>query len=322
MHKTVKNNVLTEQYDPFDPLDQGSEFETNEQYDSSNNMDISRASQAAFLLKLSQRFHLPYSGIGYVINSTRQFIDEHLNVVRKKITSLLGDAASEVVSDCENLFDSANLFSGFENISALQNFYEKLGLFVRPKTVRLGLRCVKALRQGNRVYINKLALGYIVPFEAKLVAFLKMPEVRLQRTSINRDRRRMFSVLDGDYFKSCNFLQDHPDALVFMLYSDEVELVNPLGTNVKKHKLIMFFWTLLNLSPEYLSGLSAANLLAVARSCDVKQFGLRALLSDFIESMQRLSVGTQLLIDDSVRTIFGMLGPSVTVEIRKCMLRL
>lgn len=97
------------------------------------------------------------------------------------------------------------------------------------------------------------------------------------------------------------------------VYSDEVEVVNAIGMNNIKHKLIFFFWSLVNLSPEYLSTLPAGNLLAVALSHDVKLFGLSDLLNDFIQSMKRLHHGIELLIDGSIKKLYGVLGCSVTV---------
>lgn len=104
-------------------------------------------------------------------------------------------------------------------------------------------------------------------------------------------------------------IQQHPDALVFSLYSDEFEIVNALGTNVRKHKLVAFFWMLLNIPPEYSGSLVAGNLLAIAKSVDIKQFGIEILLQDFIDSMKQLATGVAVLVRGANVYVHGMLGP-------------
>ena len=38
---------------------------------------------------------------------------------------------------------------------------------------------------------------------------------------------------------------------IFSMYSDELEIVNPTGTHRKVHKIIVFYWTLLNIPSAY-----------------------------------------------------------------------
>ena len=44
-------------------------------------------------------------------------------------------------------------------------------------------------------------------------------------------------MCDGSYFREHPLFQAHPDALQLQLFYDDVEVVNPLGTKTKKHKL-------------------------------------------------------------------------------------
>ena len=42
---------------------------------------------------------------------------------------------------------------------------------------------------------------------------------------------------DGSLFKEQEFFRQYPTALQIFLYYDDLEICNPLGSNVKKHKL-------------------------------------------------------------------------------------
>jgi hypothetical protein len=55
-----------------------------------------------------------------------------------------------------------------------------------------------------------------------------------------------------------------------------------------------FYWTLQNLPAKYKSRLNAIQLAALAKSTDVKTFGLASLLTDFIDGLRKLYTGISL----------------------------
>lgn len=76
------------------------------------------------------------------------------------------------------------------------------------------------------------------------------------------------------------YFDDHPDALLFCLYHDDFEIVNPIGSHRKKHKISIFYWILLNIYPAFRFKIQAIQLLGVANSSDVRKYGLSKLLED------------------------------------------
>ena len=64
--------------------------------------------------------------------------------------------------------------------------------------------------------------------------------------------------------------------------------VNPIGAHTKKHKLSVFFWTLLNIPPKHRSKLSCIQLIAVAKARDCKEFGFLAIPWDFAQGLKVL----------------------------------
>ena len=47
-------------------------------------------------------------------------------------------------------------------------------------------------------------------------------------------------MCDGSYVREHHLFQAHPDALQLQLFYDDMEVVNPLGTKTKKHKLCKY----------------------------------------------------------------------------------
>ena len=51
----------------------------------------------------------------------------------------------------------------------------------------------------------------------------------------------MKDYCDGQYVKKNDFIQSHAPCLQFKLNTDSLEVVNPIGAHVKKHKIDIFF---------------------------------------------------------------------------------
>lgn len=94
---------------------------------------------------------------------------------------------------------------------------------------------------------------------------------------------------------------------MFCLYYDDFEIVNPIGSHRKKHKLSIFYWSLLNIRPAFRFKIQTTQLLGVANSSDIRKFGLSAMLKDFVDSMKEIHRGKELNVNNVVKTYYGTL---------------
>lgn len=78
---------------------------------------------------------------------------------------------------------------------------------------------------------------------------------------------------DRDLFRVHPLFSCDPYALQVIAYFDELEVCNPLGSHIKKHKLGLFF-CLGNIHPKIRSSLKAINLMAVASTTVIDKYGL------------------------------------------------
>ena len=62
--------------------------------------------------------------------------------------------------------------------------------------------------------------------------------------------------------------------LAFILYYDELEVVNPLGAFHGKHKLGLFYWTLVNVAQESRMAFKNMHLMTVALQSDIDYYGI------------------------------------------------
>ena len=119
--------------------------------------------------------------------------------------------------------------------------------FVKPKEIILNKEEVK---RGSA----KDVVHYIPIIDA-LKALLEDPSyneaIRMAENENNvHNKNALRDVLDGNTFKKNIFFINNPDALALMMYSDGVELTNPLSSGKGKHKIVQLFWSLCEI-PRY-----------------------------------------------------------------------
>ena len=94
-----------------------------------------------------------------------------------------------------------------------------------------------------------------------------------------------------------------PSALQLMIYYDELELCNPLGSRRKKHKIGEYWWIAIvicflccrcfyyllgNLNPRFRSRINNIQLLALAKYSTVSDYGIDRTLEAIIEDVRKL----------------------------------
>lgn len=113
---------------------------------------------------------------------------------------------------------------------------------------------------------------------------------------------------DGQYVKSLPiYIQHHGNLLGIQLYMVEVELVNPLGSKKGKHKVSVFYWTLMNLPPKFRSSLRSIMLLGVLSSDLLKQRGTAIFLKSFVSDLILLRDGVILTVRNESLKWYGIL---------------
>ena len=103
---------------------------------------------------------------------------------------------------------------------------------------------------------------------------------------------------DGNRFKNHPLFSMDPYALQIFAFFDELELCNPFGTHVKKHKLAIVLFTLGNIHPKYRSSLRLIHLVIAAIVPVVEKHGLSKVLKPFVEDLN-------VLAEDGITVVSG-----------------
>ena len=111
---------------------------------------------------------------------------------------------------------------------------------------------------------------------------------------------------DGLLYKSHPMFSVDSKSLQIIAYYDELEVVNPIGSYVKKHKLGCLFFTLGNIRPKYRSSLKAINLVSLSKHENISKYGMDTFLSPFVEDLKVLYCdGIEVSIGHNKHVLFG-----------------
>lgn len=127
---------------------------------------------------------------------------------------------------------------------------------------------------------------------------------------------------DGSYFKENGLLSSSGELkLSLLLYIDDIEVANPLGTSRKIHKLCSVYWVLADLPSKYRSALHVIQLAVLCKVPDLQRCGydrvLGPLLRDictlerdgvFIESLGQSVKSTVLCVVSDNLAAHGLAG--------------
>lgn len=266
-----------------------------------------------FLLQMRAENKLSDKASQHLANNLEQFMADFSNIIKKNLADQLESVgevtAAALISSPQfsGIFSPTEIFDPFRTIYQQDKFiHENFGL-VSPIEIKLGQRSAK--RKVGEVYSMKMVdcVGYIVPFLSSLAALLKMPQVAADVLIPRRnDTDFLADVFEGSYCENDVVLADS-SSLKIVTFDDEFVGVNPIGTHTKQYKYLAFYYVLCNIRPECRSRLSAIQLLAIARSIDIKRspHALETLLADFVTGINKLRRGVQFDIDKSTHLLRG-----------------
>lgn len=95
-------------------------------------------------------------------------------------------------------------------------------------------------------------------------------------------------LYDGKNFKCHQFFNENPESLKLILYQDSFEVVNPLGSAKKTHKLLAVYLSLANLPIHLRSNTDNMFLVLLCVENDFKRFGIAKVFSELLADLKSL----------------------------------
>ena len=257
-------------------------------------------SLALFYLKMQAELLLPASNIQMLLCD---FNDIHLagesykssKVSRKlKELNISDEDTRKIMAELQNvdLIKKYNL-SVFKTDHLRKSYFKKYFMYVAPVDIYLGKD-----RNGSNRFCK------YVPITETLQALLSQKSVKMQlfeslSKSFDGSFYRDFD--DASVFSDNSFFTQNPSALRIILYQDGYEVVNPLGSGKKKHKILGVYFMLGNILPHLRSNIAQMQLVLLCTESDFKYFGHKVLFSSLVEDLKKLETGFEIEGDFSGR---------------------
>lgn len=239
------------------------------------------------LLKLESLFHVSGKCIDQLVEdllfiSTEGSAEAFRCVIEQTLkkhdcvleTSVVTDLAKEL---CESspLGKSLRLDGPFSSSYKRKEYYKENFKIVKPVEY-----VVDAKQQQSFQYVP------ILKMLSHLMNDTDISQKALERSQISeQDVPTYRSFHDGQNFKQNPLLSEGEDTISLIVYIDDFEICNPLGTSRKKHKITAVYWVLGNVPSLLRSELSSIYLAVLCKAEDVKRHGYSVVLEPLLKDL-------------------------------------
>ncbi|XP_013413276.1 uncharacterized protein LOC106175700 [Lingula anatina] len=263
-----------------------------------------------FVCQLKQMNCLSLSAMNRIIQCSSQMFGDiitHLKATTMRTLNHLNvDMNHDEIVSLQSDFDRLSTpFAGLETDLTQKQFLEDSGMYIAPVSVPLGVKFVPTVdpKTGDLHQTQKTATAQYISVKSTLKLVVEQPGViemmmnyRTQNDGVLRDFH------DGEYYRRHRLLNNEDVITIpLLLYFDECETVNPLGSKRTVHKCGFFYYTLKNIEPKLSCSNANCFLMAVSKTSDISEYGYAAVLAPAIADLKELET-TGFHIDTDVFT--------------------
>ena len=263
--------------------------------------DLFKRNLALFYLKLQAKLLIPASTVQLIADEFTNIheLNQEYLLAKTKIKLMAAGLACENVDSvlyemkCSDLLVAYNR-GEFRNDYMRKKYYKQQLHYIQPKSYFLEVdnngqdRCAQYVPVIQTIQglfrHNSVRMQYLNPLPKK-DGFLK-------------------DVFDGSVFCDNPLYKQDPNALKIILYQDAFEIVNPLGSSKKKHKVLGVYMTLADIYPHNRSTVDQMQLVLLCREADLnlKGVGWEKVLSPLIQDLKAIeSLGIELFDNVSAK---------------------
>ena len=222
--------------------------------------------------------NIPYSTCNLIVQEVFRSYSEGKSVTQNRIGKILKDENFDEAL-IRNILDKTKAADPFEMAKEeLESEFKRLRYikenfeFNEPESVFLDDE-----KKESYLYIP-ITKSIKTLLEDETYIKQKMEDGYFPENGVYKD------VRDGENFKSNKFFQSNPEAVPLLMFQDELEVANPLGSGKTKHKMNMTYFTTYEVQSALRSKIQSVQLVSIVKSKLWKKHGNmktnRRLLSD------------------------------------------
>lgn len=254
--------------------------------------DLIKSQVTVLITKLYGKMTLPRNLVQDIINDFENCFVLLLEEIKNKIGLYGFSTAKEKAAVLEMCASLQNIFSEVSSEYLRFKFLEKSKKFLQPEEVTIGHHTNITL--SNALKTKDVQFQFI-PLRHTLTCFFQMDNVLdlclKHEQKLRLEQNYISNVIQGSLWKSKKFNTNDSNDLVFplLIYFDEFEVGNPLGSHSGINKLGAVYASMPLIPHEYHSKLSSIFLCMLFHSMDIKAFGNAVLFSRLVDELNYLS---------------------------------
>ncbi|XP_030846710.1 uncharacterized protein LOC115926207 isoform X1 [Strongylocentrotus purpuratus] len=244
---------------------------------------------------------LPSSTVQSIICDTRELLRNVNEAVLQVSAPVLEDIAHDIkpsddkIDSLQSVLhmvkDPFDYFS-LSTVHKQNQYAHECKVLIEPEEIVLG----KAYRECLNVRTGRTEQKQVdetfqyVPIGDSLKVLLEQPgymSVISQEKDSAGEKEVLQTYRDGSYYSTFEGKQNCLD-IELLLYNDDFETANPLGSKKGKHKLLGVYLTVASLPKKYQAKLENVLLVALAKSSLVSKYGVNAVLQRISDDLEVL----------------------------------
>ena len=247
-----------------------------------------------FLNRLANFHFIPQSTIKIIGDEYLKHYTKSNEAKAKVLKQSLEKIPGISEADIQRVLDDVQNQDSFHTAQTKLDSEYKRTLFIRDKFTYVAPQ--EILLNSKEVKEEKApkAVIHYVPIIETFKNLVQDPTFYdvVERNIITNDSESSLrDVKDGELYKNNPYFKLNPDSYTMMIYSDAIELVNPLGAGRGKHKVIQIFFSLCEIPKYQRSKIDRIQLVAVFKERLVKQFGFKKIYQQLVEDLKVLEAG-------------------------------
>lgn len=234
-----------------------------------------------FAEKIAKTSALFVAGLYSKQSLSRVFCQEMINSIKifldcvKMIENRYKSIELNSHSDLNSMFDILyNAFADYTSEYKTMLYFKTLNCLIEPEEISIGAFIDSKLMKTDRQVVVKNKKICTILLEKILKKFLELPGVYdkiISNIKKIKQNKIITSILQSKMWRSIE-QQYRNDVLPLILYSDDFEINNPLGSQRGLHKLGVVYCTVGGIDEEYASILENIFLVQLHNVIDYKQF--------------------------------------------------
>lgn len=259
-----------------------------------------------FLNKLAHINFVPHTTVQEIteenIASTKKSLERHELALRKSLLNAnVGSLDIETIID--DVYGNDPFLKAQLELNTdykRTNYIQKSACYVHPQEIILNRSEVK---KGGK----KDVYHYVSVIESLKVLVADTSFKKMISNRVFHEDDKLRDLKDGLHFKSNEFFQNNRDAYTAMLYSDAVEMKNPLGSAKGSYKIVQVFLSICEVEKSQRSQIDRYLLVMVFREKLLKKYSLKKIMEPLVEDLKLLETGIDVKVPESRKLKCGVL---------------